>query len=85
MNDYEIKLREFIKGRIVIYIDAANLEQSIKSMFVRPDDAPETYKHLQANTLKWSVDYRELNNFFKSLGNLRAVHFYTPEFKNDGH
>ena len=85
MNEYEEKLQEVVKGRVVVYIDAANLERSVKSMFVRPDEAPDDLKHLQVENLRWSVDYRKLNDFFKSVGNFQEVKFYTPEFENDGH
>ena len=67
MNEYEEKLQEVVKGRVVVYIDAANLERSVKSMFVRPDEAPDDLKHLQVENLRWSVDYRKLNDFFKSF------------------
>lgn len=85
MNEYESKLKDAVKDRVVIYIDAANLERSVKSMFVRPDDVPDNLKHLQAESLRWSVDYRKLNDFFKTVGIFQQVRFYTPEFKNDGH
>lgn len=66
MNEYESKLKAAVKGRVVIYIDAANLEQSVKDMFVRPDEAPEDLKHLSTDILRWSVDYQKLNNFFRN-------------------
>lgn len=85
MNEYEVKLKEVVKGKVVVYIDVANLEQSVKSMFVRPDDIPENLKHFLAENLRWSVDYRKLNDFFKTVGDFQEVRFYTPEFENDGH
>lgn len=85
MNEYESKLKEVVKGRVVVYIDAANLERSVKSMFVRPDDVPENLKHVQTDALRWSVDYRKLNDFFKTIGNFQQVRFYTPEFESEGH
>lgn len=85
MNEYEAKLRAVVKGRVVVYIDAANLEQSVKSMFVRPDDCITNLKHIPAEMLKWSVDYRKLRDFMEATASLGGVHFYTPEFDNDGH
>lgn len=85
MNEYESKLKDSVKGRFVVFIDAANLEQSVKSMFVRPDDVLEDFKHLRADVLRWSVDYKRLNDFFKTVGDFRGVRYYTPEFDNDGH
>lgn len=85
MNEYEAKFKEAVKNRAIIYIDAANLERSVKSMFVRPDEVPENLKHLRAENLRWSIDYRKINDFFKTVGDVREVRFYTPEFENDGH
>src|SRR3989338_8655481 len=67
MNEYESKLKDVIKGRVVVYIDAANLERSVKDMFVRPDDVPDNLKNLPTDTLCWSVDYKKLNEFFRYL------------------
>lgn len=85
MNEYEEKLRGVVKGKTIVYIDVANLEQSIKDMFVRPDDVPDNLKHLSSNTLRWSVDYKKLNNFFKTIGDFQGVRFYTAEFDGEGH
>lgn len=85
MNEYESKLRGVIKGKVVVYIDAANLEQSVKDMFVRADEIPENMKHLQAEVLRWSVDYRKLNGFFKTVGDFQGIRFYTAEFDGEGH
>lgn len=85
MNEYEEKLRGIVKGKTVVYIDVANLEQSIKDMFVRPDDVPDSLKHLPSGTLRWSVDYKKLNDFFKTIGDFQGVRFYTAEFGGEGH
>lgn len=85
MTEYEEKLRGVVKGKTVVYIDAANLEQSVKDMFVRPDDVPDTMKHLSAGALRWSVDYKKLNEFFKTIGDFQEVRFYTAAFIGEGH
>lgn len=85
MNEYEKKLKSNAKGRVVVYIDAANLEQSVKDMFVRPDDVPDDMKHLSVDTMRWVVDYKQLNNFFKTISGFDAVRFYTAEFNGEGH
>jgi len=85
MNEYETKLKLALKGRFVVYIDAANLEQSVKGMFVRPDDVPEDKKHFQVESLRWMVDYQKTSDFFRSLEMFQQLKFYTPEFDNDGH
>lgn len=84
-NEYVAKLKSVVKNRIVVYIDAANLEQSVKEMFVRADDVPEDLKHLSTDVLRWSIDYQKLNDFFKSLGSFKGIRFYTAEFSGDGH
>ncbi|TSC84564.1 MAG: hypothetical protein G01um101417_95 [Parcubacteria group bacterium Gr01-1014_17] len=85
MNEYESKLKAAVKGKVVVYIDAANLEQSVKSMFVRSDEVPEDLKHLTADVLRWSVDYQKINNFFKTIGDFKSVRFYTAAFDGEGH
>lgn len=85
MNEYVEKLKSVAKGRVVIFIDAANLEQSVKDMFVRPDDVPDNLKHLSGDGLRWSVDYRKLNEFFKMFGVHSGIRFYTAEFASDSH
>jgi len=85
MNKYVEKLNNVIKGRIVVYIDTANLEQSVKDMFVRADDLPDDLKHLPTDILRWSIDYKKLNDFFKNLGDFKGVRFYTAEFDGKSH
>ena len=85
MSEYTEKLKAVSKGRIAIFIDTANLEQSVKDMFVRPDDIPEQYKHLQPELLRWSVDYKKLNDYLKSLGDFIGVRFYTAAFDGEAH
>ncbi|GEM_PF-1197279 len=85
MNEYEEKLKSIVKGKTAVYIDVANLEQSIKDMFVRPDDVPDNLKHLPSGVLRWSVNYKKLNDFFKTIGNFQGVRFYTAAFDGEGH
>lgn len=40
VNEYFEKLKRIIKDGTVVYIDAANLEQSVKDMWVNPKDIP---------------------------------------------
>lgn len=84
-NEYVEKIKSVVKGKIVVYIDTANLEQSVKGMFVRPDDASDNFKHLSAENLRWSIDYQKLKDFFTMLGGYQGTRFYTPEFDGDGH
>ncbi len=84
-SEYIEKLKSVVKGRVVVYIDAANLERSVQGMFVRPDDVPDNFKHLPTDLLRWSVDYEKLSNFFKNISDHKGVKFYTPEFSTESH
>lgn len=84
-NEFVEKLTNILKGRVVVFIDVANLEHSVKDMFVRPDDVPENMRHLSATTLRWCVDYRKLNDFFKTICDFQGVRFYSAEFSSDSH
>jgi hypothetical protein len=58
MNEYVEKINSVVKGRIAIFIDTANLEQSVKDMFVRADDIPDNLKNLPTDSLRWAMDYK---------------------------
>lgn len=85
MNEFVEKLKRVIKGRVVIYIDAANLEQSVKSMWVNPKDIPDRLKNHRVDELHWSVDYRKLRNFFTAIDHLQEVRFYSANFGSVTH
>lgn len=85
MNEYLEKLNNVIKGRVSVFIDTANLEQSVKDMFVRPEDIPDNLKHLPISSFRWSMDYEKLNNLFKSFEKFNGVRFYTASFVGDSH
>src|SRR3989339_554586 len=56
-NEFVTKLKSTIRGKTAVYIDAANLEQSVKNMWVNPKDIPDDLKSFTANELRWSLDY----------------------------
>ena len=85
MNEFVEKLRDLIKGRFVVYIDVANLEHSVRDMFVRYDDIPDEQKHKSANELRWTVDYSKFNDFFKASGDFGGIRFYSAEFMTESH
>ena len=85
MSEYAEKLKAAIKDRFVVYIDAANLERSVQDMFVRADDIPDNLKHLPSDSLRWAIDYKKLNEFFKSFGKFGGIRFYTAEFQGESH
>lgn len=84
-DEYLEKLREAIKGSLAVFIDAANLEQSVRSMWVHPKDIPDNLRGLPSGRLQWSVDYGKLRNFFREFGKLKHLRFYTPDFRTESH
>lgn len=80
-----LKFINATKGTVMVFIDAANLEQSVKAMWVSPGDVPERLKSHGANQLCWRVDYAELNNFFKTNCKLQKIRFYTANFERDAY
>lgn len=84
-DDFVARLKSVVKGRTVVCIDAANLEQSVKDMWVNPKDIPDNLKKLTADVLRWSVDYKKFNDFFSTIGIFLGVRFYTADFLTDSH
>ncbi|MFH1145350.1 MAG: NYN domain-containing protein [bacterium] len=85
MGYQQEKLQQAVKGRIMVAIDAANLEQSVKSMKVKAEDVPLALFHCQPEELCWRVDYGNLVKFFtESLSDV-AIHYYTPAFGHESH
>ena len=85
MNEYEEKLRSVVKGKTVVYIDAANLEQSVKDMWVIEKDIPEVLRGQSIGDLRWSVDYLKLKDFFSKLGSYNGTRFYSADFGSENH
>lgn len=83
-NLFVSKLKETIVGRAVIFIDAANLEQSVKEMKVAPSNSSGIITESDADKFRWSVDYRKLYEFFTILGT-EDIRFYTADFKTQSH
>ena len=85
MNQYHNKLQRALKGRIFIYIDAANLERSVQDMWVDPKDVAEPFGAYAATDLRYRVDYEKLQKFFAGVANLQDTKFYSAEFATPGH
>jgi uncharacterized LabA/DUF88 family protein len=85
MDNYSEKLKEAVKGRIFIAIDAANLERSVQDMWVNPKDISDEFKKYTANQLCWRIDYQNLKNFFQSFCDLQQISFYSPKFETESH
>lgn len=84
-NEHIEKLKSVTKGKIAVFIDAANLEQSVKGMFVRPDEMPSDLKHMTTDKVGWFVDYKYFADFFRSIGNLTEIRYFTPELNSERH
>ncbi len=84
-NKYVTKLKTVIKERSFVYIDAANLEQSVKEIKVQAGDVSVNFVDVPLEDLRWSVDYRKLKEFFVSLGKHQGIRFYTADFGSDSH
>jgi len=80
-----IKLKQAIRKRTAIFIDAANLERSVQDMWVNPKDIQEEYKNHTADKLSWRVDYKKMENFFKSICDVREILFYSANFNSESH
>lgn len=84
-NYYFKKLLESIKGKVAVFIDAANLEKSVQDMRVHPKDVTDEFRHISPDKLCWRVDYNALKNLFSKNFNLTQISFYTAHFGTDGH
>lgn len=79
------KLKTIVRGRTIIFIDAANLERSVQSFFVNPKDIPENLKKYYSEQLCWRVDYEKFKLFFQNLSDLKEIRFYSPDFQTESH
>ncbi|MFA4831043.1 MAG: NYN domain-containing protein [Patescibacteria group bacterium] len=84
-EEHKQKLKSVIKDRVVIFIDAANLERSVQSFFVNPKEIPENFKRYYPDQLCWRVDYERFKNFFGGICDLKEIKFYSPDFQTDSH
>ncbi len=85
LEDKAQELKKAIKGSIAVYIDAANLEQSTKEMFVIPRDVPQNLKAYLTGNLRWYVKYDILKKFFENLGPVARIAFYSAGFGTTSH
>jgi len=85
LNEHIEKLKNVVKGKMGIFIDAANLEQSVRDMWVNPKDIPDELKSYSINQLQWSVDYEKIKNSFQSIGKVEMIRFYSADFQTESH
>lgn len=77
----KIVIEKFIKGRVFIAIDAANIEKSAQDLPVDPRDVN---KRIAKNS-GWRVDYKKLASYFKRICKLKRLSFYTASFGTKSH
>lgn len=74
-----------IKGRVAVYIDAANLEKSVQELRTTPPFYIGKGKTWRADKTKWTVDYIKLHQFFKKHTDLAGISFYSATFGTLSH
>jgi uncharacterized LabA/DUF88 family protein len=82
------KLFSHMKGRVFVFIDAANLEKSVKDIGMYPPrmrKMPPGYKWKRPKKGQYRVDYKKLKNFFGKNINLRRIAFYSVRFDTEEH
>lgn len=82
-NFYIEKLKRAIRGRVYIFIDAANLERSVQDMKVNERDSQEI--GVNNGELIWRVDYKKFKEFFNGICDRRIIRFYSPMFDSEPH
>jgi uncharacterized LabA/DUF88 family protein len=68
-----------------VYLDAANLELSVKDMRVVLRDIPDDLAGCNARDLCWRVNYQKLYDFFSTHCDLRCMHFFSADLGTDTH
>lgn len=86
MDDYYFeKLKKSIKGRVYIFIDAANLERSVQDMHVNLSDIPDNLRKYYAEDLCYRIDYEKFKKFFSDVCDCHKIKFYSANFKSEAH
>lgn len=83
MNPFVEKLHAIKKWRTAIFIDASNLESSVRSMFVNDKDVTDEFRNVVSADLSWRVDYRAMKDFFESIFSVGYIGFYSPRFETE--
>lgn len=85
INSFAERLKMAARGKVAIYIDAANLEQSVRSMWVNAKDVAGSLKSHPADQLYWRVDYKKFKTFFDTHCDLKSIRFYTANSGSESH
>lgn len=83
--NYLAKFRKAVRGRVAVFIDVANLEQSVKTLWVNAQEIPEEFQYYRVNQLRWCIDYQSLKKFFGCNCCLQEIYFYSPRFGASNH
>lgn len=81
-------LKKFSSGKSAVFIDAANLERSVKDIGTRPPKIKRLRKGFRWKSLPkghYSVDYKKLYKFFKLNSKLASISFYSARFETKSH
>lgn len=84
MNAIE-KLKSHLKGKVAVYIDAANLEKSVQQIGTKPPAHIKKGQIWKAKENQLSVDYKKLRDLFNKNCKLTYIGFYTAKFNNTGY
>ena len=84
-NEHIEKLKGVVKGTLAVFIDAANLEMSVKDMYVNPKDIPDYLGKYKPEELLWRVSYKKMRELFSSFAPLDNASFYTARFNSESH
>lgn len=79
------ELSESLKGRVAVYIDAANLEKSVQALGFIPSKHLKRGARWKGDKYLWKVDYQKLHRFFNKNCRLKSISFYTARFGTDSH
>lgn len=80
-----VNLRSALRGRVAVFIDAANLEKSVQAIGLTPPGNLAKGTAWKADIHRWRVDYVKLRRFFKKHSKLASISFYTARFETTSH
>ncbi|MBM3228790.1 NYN domain-containing protein, partial [Candidatus Pacearchaeota archaeon] len=82
------KRNNFLKGRVAVFIDAANIERSLADLGIEPPRIKKLRKGFHWKPFPkgyWKMDYKKLRKFFVKRDRLVSINFYSARFGSRGH
>lgn len=79
-DDASRELTKALKGRVAVFIDAANLEGSLTDISVATPAHVGKGMLWKADKKFWAANYRGIYSFLKGKANLKTITFYTADF-----